>query len=183
MALIVMKTNEKEFKRALQKASNSLNSAALGRRLRIAWSDEMYKINKSHFSTKGHGSWPALDPKYKKRRQREGSGTQILRRNDHLYASVTQRGGRNQTMIKRRGIGFDYTFRTIERKAEWHHKGQGRLPERTVIEPTQAQENRLQRIGGKIIGNHIVRAMRPFARIKGQSFKLISPMPGNGTQN
>ncbi len=183
MPLIVMITNHKEFKRALQRASNSLNSETLGRKLRVAWSNELYKINRSHFSTRGHRSWAPLTPKYKRRRQREGSGTQILRRNDDLYASVTRKAGANQTQIQRRGFGFDYTFRTTEKKADWHHKGRGRLPVRTVIEPTQAQENRLQRIGGKIIGNHIVRAMRPFARIKGNAFKVISPMPGNGTEN
>lgn len=183
MPLIVMKTNHKEFKRALQRASNSLNSEVLGRKLRVAWSKELYKINKTHFSTRGHGSWPPLTPKYKKRRQAEGSGVGILRRNDDLYASVTRMAGANQTIIRRRGTGYDYIFRTTERKADWHHKGRGRLPVRTVIEPTQRQENRLQRIGGKIIGKHIVRAMRPFARIKGNAFKVISPMPGKGTEN
>ncbi len=183
MPLIVMKTNEKEFGRALQKAADSLNSEVLGRKLRVAWSNELYKINRSHFSTRGHGSWAPLTPKYKKRKQAAGFGTRILRRTDDLYRSVTQRGGQNQTQIQRRGFGFDYMFRTTERKSDWHHKGRGRLPERTVIKPTLAQENRLQRIGGKIIGKHIVRAMRPFAKIKGNSFKLISPMPGNGTEN
>ncbi len=182
MPLVVMKTNEKEFRRALQRASNSLNSEALGRRLRIAWSDELYKINRTHFSTKGHGGWPPLTKKYADRKRAAGFGSKILRRRDDLFRSVTQRGGQNQTMIRRNGIGYDYTFRTTERKSSWHHKGEGRQKTRTVIEPTQAQENRLQRIGGKIIGKHLVRAMKPFARIKGQSFKLISPMPGNGTE-
>ncbi len=181
MALIVMTSNEKQLGESLKRGALSLNSEVLGRKLRIAWSNELYKINKTHFSTKGHGSWAPLTPKYKKRKQAEGFGTRILRRRDDLYRSVTQRGGANKTQIQRRGLGFDYTFKTTEKKAEWHHKGKGRLPVRTVIDPTLAQENRLQRIGGKIIGKHLVRTMAPFAKIKGSSFKVISPMTGDGT--
>lgn len=180
MPLVVMKVNHKEFKAALRKTVNSLNSEVLGRKLRIAWSNELYKINKSHFNTRGHGSWPALTPKYAKRKRTSGRGSRLMRQSDDLYRSVTQRGGKNQTRLQRRGFGFDYIFRTIEKKAEWHHKGRGQEV-RTVIEPTQAQENRLQRIGGKIIGNHIVRAMAPFARIRGNSFRVTSPMTGDGT--
>ena len=183
MPLVTMKTNHKEFKAALRRGINSLTSDVLGRKLRIAWSDEMYKINRSHFNTRGHGSWPALNPEYKKRKRKEGFGGRLLRRRGDLFKSVTQRGGQNQTSIQRRGFGFDYIFRTIERKAEWHHKGRGRMPVRTVIDPTLAQENRLQRVGGKIIGNHLVRTMAPFARIKGNSFSVISPMTGDGTGN
>ncbi len=181
MPLITMKVNHREFKASLQKGINSLNSEVLGRKLRIAWSNELYKINKTHFSTRGHGSWAPLTPEYKKQKRKAGFGSKLLRRTDDLFRSVTQRGGKNQTRIQRRGFGFDYAFKTIERKADWHHRGRGRLPVRTVIEPTLAQENRLQRIGGKIIGKHIVRAMAPFARIKGNSFRVISPMTGDGT--
>jgi len=180
MPLVVMKVNHKEFKAALRRGINSLNSEVLGRKLRIAWSDELYKINKSHFSTRGHGSWAPLTQKYKKRKRKAGFGTRLMRQSDDLFKSVTQRGGKNQTRIQRRGFGFDYTFRTIDKKAEWHHKGRGQKV-RTVIDPTLAQENRLQRIGGKIIGKHIVRQMVPFARIKGNSFRVISPMTGDGT--
>jgi len=181
MPLVVMKVNHKEFKAALQKGINSLNSEVLTRKLRISWSNELYKINKTHFSTRGHGSWAPLTPEYKKRKSKAGFGTKLMRRRNDLFRSLTQRGGKNQTRIQRRGFGFDYIFRTTDKKAEWHHKGRGRLPVRTVIEPTLAQENRLQRIGGKIIGKHIVRAMAPFARINGNSFRVISPMTGDGT--
>lgn len=181
MPLVIMKVNHKEFKAALRRGINSLNSEALGRKLRISWSNELYKINKTHFSTRGHGSWAPLTSEYKKRKRKAGFGTKLMRRRDDLFRSLTQRGGKNQTQIQRRGFGFDYIFRTTDKKAEWHHKGRGRLPVRTVIEPTLAQENRLQRVGGKIIGKHIVRAMVPFARIKGNSFRVISPMTGDGT--
>ncbi len=183
MPLITMITNEKQFAASLLKGANSLNSDVLGRNLRIAWSDELYKINKTHFNTKGHGSWSGLSKKYKKRKIAAGFGTRILRRSDDLYKSLTQRGGNNQTGIRRTGTGHIYTFRTVERKADWHHKGRGRLPVRTVIEPTTAQENKLQRIGGKIIAKNLVRAMRPFAKITGAPFKITSPMTGNGTEN
>lgn len=181
MPLVTMKVNHKEFRAALRRGINALNSEVLARKLRISWSNELYKINKTHFSTRGHGSWALLTPRYKKRKSAAGFGGKIMRRKDDLFRSVTQRGGQNQTFTKRRGFGFDYTFRTNERKADWHHKGRGRLPVRTVIEPTLAQKNRLQRIGGKIIGKHIVRAMTPFAKIKGNSFRVISPMTGDGT--
>ncbi len=98
-----------------------------------------------------------------------------------MFKSVTQRGSENRTSIRRTGSGYRYVFATIDPFADWHHSGRGRLPVRTVIEPTQAQENRLQRIGGKIIAKHLVRAMAPFGRIKGVPFKVISPMTGNGT--
>ena len=183
MALIVMTSNEKQFGESLKRGALSLNSVALGRKLRIKWSDEMEKINRSHFKTKGHGSWDPLNKKYAKRKRAGGFGDNILRRTDGLFRSVTSKAFGNKTTIVRTGHGFNYTFATTDPLADFHHRGRGRLPVRTVIDPTLPQENRLQRIGGKIIGNHLVRAMAPFARIKGNAFKVTSPMTGNGTEN
>ena len=178
---IIITSNLKEFRAALKRTTNSFNSVVLARKLRVAWSNELYKFNRTHFNTRGHGSWAPLTPKYAKRKRASGFGSKILRRRGDLFKSVTQGGGQNQTQIQRSNFGFNYTFRTTERKADWHHRGRGRLSVRTVIEPTQKQENRLQRVGANIMGRHLAQKLKPFGKIKGNVFRVISPMTGDGT--
>jgi len=80
--------NDRQFQRAIQNAVKRVSD------LRLAWeliSADWRKSNKTQFSLKGSGLYPALSPDYAEQKAKKFPGKSILVATERLKKSVTQK--------------------------------------------------------------------------------------------
>lgn len=129
-----------------------LANPALGERIAKAWATIYRGFVRQRFAmqSRGGGEWPPLAQSTIKRRRGSGQGAAILRDTGALFASL-QPNLEGAGLLKSsplKPLGFRATLAssrtyksgaTLQEVAEYHHHGEGRLPERTIlVMPPQA---------------------------------------------
>jgi phage gpG-like protein len=108
--------------------------------------DYILEANRTHFNTRGHGSWPPLDEETLIRKRRDGFSSRILRRTDRLFESLTSPAG-----AKDRDVDIDedrLNFSSTVPYGGVHEKGSRKkgIPKRKPMELTERQEKHITRI-------------------------------------
>ena len=134
-----------------------------------AVASEFYKIEKEQFDSEGgagkSGKWKALKPEYAKRKQKKWGNVPILHASGEMMRSLTSRNAPGAVLEK---TADELTLGTINPKALYHHgnKRAKGVPQRKVVDPTDAQVDRLSKvIQGKmkqLIANAKLRDIRGF---------------------
>lgn len=105
--------------------------------------DWFYQTGREQFDSQGaagrSGRWQPLAAATARRKAIEGRGFQILVGRGTLQAALTQRGGLG-SLIERSGDTI--TFR-LPHPAGLHQSGTRRMPARKVVDPSDAQVQRL----------------------------------------
>jgi phage gpG-like protein len=94
-------------------------------------------IEKEQFDSEGGRSekWKALSPSYAVWKVRHHPGKPILVLSGALRRSLTEGSGETGNAIKIiDGVGKKASFGTLNRLAEYHQNGMGRLPVRKVVD-------------------------------------------------
>ncbi len=85
------------------------------------------------FASSGRGGWPPLSPPYAAWKGRHFPGKPVLRREDELFHSLTDR---LDIDIEEPGFAI---FGTADPVAVFHQKGMGRLPVRKVVDLSESE--------------------------------------------
>jgi len=124
-----------------------VNNPALGKAIAGAWSTIYRAFTRQRFykNSRGGGDWPPLSQRtIDARRKGKGSGSPaILRDTGTMFAAIQPNLDSNGLLQSRpRPLGFTAflgghrTYKdgaTLVQVAEFHHKGSGHLPKRTIL--------------------------------------------------
>lgn len=135
---------EAEFDRTFQRLDASFDD------LRPIWPDvrdKFWQLEKAQFDSEGgsgrNGKWKKLSARYAAEKVRSyGGGLKIMQATGDLRASLT---GQTADTIYRT-TKEDITIGSSLPRAGWHHRGDGRLPQRKLIDLSDRQREDLMKV-------------------------------------
>ena len=97
-------------------------------------------MEREHFDTEGHGTWPELSPPYATWKEVKYPGKPILQGTGALYAALTREGGADEYET-----GDTFTIKVggeVGRRGAAHMRPHGNRPARKPIDPTPKDVDR-----------------------------------------